>query len=296
MVSNFKDISFGDMPGDKIQIEEFHIKKAESIFLKLMELIKEKNDTKLIISVSGGSGVGKSETASLLSLMLNQNNCSSYILSGDNYVRRIPKYNDIERLQIFRKYAMHYLAKEEILNNGKVDFIRKKQEMNADVDLDLIQANPWYKYYIEGGKRGLQQYLGTENEIDFFEVNEILKDFKNGKEKIWLRRMGRKDSELWYEKIDFSNTNILIIEWTHGNSDYLKNIDIPILLNSTPEETLEHRKRRNRDGSTDSLFTSLVLGVEQELLKAQAKKAKLIVTNNAEIIDYSQFQALMEEL
>lgn len=70
-------------------------------------------------------------------------------------------------------------------------------------------------------------------------------------------------------------------------------MDIPILLNSTPQETLEHRKSRARDGGVDSPFTTMVLELEQELLVSQAHKAKLIVTKGGEVIEYQQYCELM---
>lgn len=54
--------------------------------------------------------------------------------------------------------------------------------------------------------------------------------------------MGRKPEELWYEEVDFKDIKVMVIEWTHGNSYYLKGVDIPVLLSSTPQETLEFRK------------------------------------------------------
>ncbi len=57
---------------------------------------------------------------------------------------------------------------------------------------------------------------------------------------------------------------MLVIEWTHGNNPNLNGVDVPILLNSTPEETLAHRRARNRDGKTDSPFTTMVLAIEQD--------------------------------
>ena len=43
-------------------------------------------------------------------------------------------------------------------------------------------------------------------------------------------------------------------------------VDIPVLLNSTPEETKNHRRSRARDGKVDSAFTTMVLEIEQEML------------------------------
>ena len=146
---------------------------------------------------------------------------------------------------------------------------------------------------MRGGREGLAEYLGTSREIDFQEVEEIVRQFKTGSQNIWLRRMGRTDADLWYEKKDFFNVQVLIIEWTHGNNGCYQGVDIPILLNSTPQETLEHRRTRNRDGAVDSPFTRMVLELEQELLKRQAYKAKMIVSKKGELLTYEAYEKQM---
>jgi hypothetical protein len=107
--------------------------------------------------------------------------------------------------------------------------------------------------------------------------------------------MGRKIDEISYEITDFKNVNILLIEWTHGFSDYLKGIDMHVLLNSTPAETLAFRKARNRDGNIDSPFTSLVLDIEQRLLINQASKADIILSRDGKLISHDEYDRLMEE-
>ena len=120
-------------------------------------------------------------------------------------------------------------------------------------------------------------------------------EFKAGTDEIWLKRMGREDTELWYEKVDFSKIQVLVIEWTHGNSDNYKGVDIPVLLNSTPQETLAHRRARNRDGATDSPFTMMVLELEQAMLEHQAPKAKIIISKSGELLSYEEYCKQMEE-
>ena len=126
-------------------------------------------------------------------------------------------------------------------------------------------------------------------------AEEIVESFKNKAEKIWLKRMGREDTELWYEEVDFSDTEILIIEWTHGNSDNYKGVDIPVLLNSTPQETMAHRKARNRDGAVDSPFTTMVLELEQDMLESQAHKAKVIVSKAGKLLSYDEYKEIMDQ-
>ena len=135
--------------------------------------------------------------------------------------------------------------------------------------------------------------MGSKDEIDFDEIGHIVERFKNGESQIWLKRMGRVQEELWYDLVDFSGTQVLVIEWTHGNSDEYKGVDIPVLLNSTPAETLEHRRNRNRDGAVDSPFTTMVLELEQEMLKKQAHKAKIILSKGGELMSYDTYQQVM---
>lgn len=234
----------GDMPGDKIAIEQSHMDKAEKIYPVLRGMLPE---GKCVICVCGGSGVGKSEIASLLGTRLTEDGIKAYVMSGDNYPHRIPVENDAERERV----------------------------------------------YAEGGREALENYLGTPKEIDFDLVSRILADFKAGKSPIALKRMGRTKEELWFDDVDLSDTRVLILEWTHGNSDYIQGVDIPILLNSTPEETLAHRRARARDKGVDSPFTTMVLEIEQEKLKRQAHKAKLIVSKAGDLISYDEYKALM---
>ncbi len=296
-LKQYIDIPHGDMPGDKVEIGEDHVKKATLIMEELDNMLPQllADNGKAVIAVCGGSGVGKSETASLISYFLNEKGIGAYTMSGDNYPRRIPMYNDAERLRIFRTSGVRGLVKAGEATAEHFEQLRKWQQEETDASMEHASDSPWVKAYIEAGKEGLQGYLGTKNEIDFDEVSGIVKEFKAGQNKIYLKRMGRTDSELWYEEVDFTNVKVLVIEWTHGNSDNYEGVDIPVLLNSTPEETLAHRRARNRDGKTDSAFTMLVLELEQNLLKAQAHKAKIILSKAGEILSYSDYENLMNK-
>jgi alpha-galactosidase len=296
-ISNTDTIPKGDMPEDKVIIGPQHIRKSQVIFPRLLELLiptlDENPYQRVVVVVCGGSGVGKSEIASLISFYLSRLGLGSYTLSGDNYPHRIPKYNDAERLRIFRKSGIDGLISHGQYNEERHSILREIQQGGNDSNPDYVNRYPWLSVYQSSGRNGLRNYLGTINEIDFKELTGIISQFKNGESKIFLKRMGREETELWYDHIDFSDKNVMIIEWTHGNNDNLQGVDIPILLNSTPSETLEHRRSRNRDGATDSPFTSMVLEIEQGMLISQAVKAKLIISKSNEILAYRDFLRLM---
>ncbi len=278
------DMPHGDMPGDKIAIGEDHIKKAQKIFPELVRLINESKGDKVVVSVFGGSGVGKSEIASLLAFYLRSAGVDTYVMSGDNYPRRIPLYNDAERLSIFRSEGLKALIRKGIYDDQIRASLSELWEKEADPDPSQVEAYPWLAAYQKAGRVALKDYLGTDKEQDYDQVNGIIADFKSGKNPVYLKRMGRTEEERWYDAVDFSKTKVLIIEWTHGGNERLKGIDIPILLNSTPEETREHRRLRARDGKTDSAFTTMVLEIEQEELDSRRAFAKIVISKAGEFI------------
>lgn len=292
-----EEIPCGDMPEEKVVLKEGHIEKAKIIFGELLKqlplLLEEEKNSKLILTICGGSGVGKSGIAGVLSYYFKEMGVGSYIMSGDNYPRRVPKYNDAERLRVYRQEALKGMIEEDVYTKERASILRVWQEDSQDANPDLRREHPWFHTYLEAGKRGLQSYLGTDQEIDFLEVEQIIEAFKNNQEEIWLKRMGREESQLWYEKVNVSETDVLILDWTHGNSDYFKGVDLPILLNSTPEETMVYRAARGRDQGVDSPFTTLVLEIEQDLLEKQAEKAKIIVSKSGELRSYQQYKREM---
>ena len=289
----------GDMPGDKVQIGPEHIDKSRIIFPRLLDLlipvVSASPYQRATVAVCGGSGVGKSEIASLLSFYLNRLGVGAYTLSGDNYPHRIPQYNDAERLRVFRKSGLIGLIAYGQYQQDRWPLLKALQVAGDDANPARVKQLPWLALYQQCGRNGLQNYLGTPNEIDFAELSAIVSQFHNGADTIFLKRMGREETELYYQPVDFAAKHVLVIEWTHGNNRNLQGVDTPILLNSTPQETLAHRRSRHRDGGTDSAFTTMVLAIEQELLVSQAAQAKLILSKRGEVLSYGEFMRRMQE-
>lgn len=295
-IGNPEAIPKGDMPGDRININDASVAKSRAIVPHLMErlvsVLESRKPARAVVSVYGGSGGGKSAVASLLAYYLDDAGFGSYILSGDNYPHRIPRDNDRERLWTFRECGIKGLVSYGEYSPERLNLLRNLQGCGLDSSVDLRKDCPWLVTYQMTGRAGLESYLGTPKEIDFAEVNGIIERFKSGSPDLMLKRMGREDRDLWYDRVDVGNTRVLVIEWTHGNSDWLSGIDIPVFLNSNPIETLEHRRSRARDAECDSPFTKMVLDIEQRMLIRQAAKAKLIVARDGAILSLEEFRAL----
>ena len=210
------------------QFSFVELKEAKKLLDKVQQL-HTSGDERVVISIYGGSGSGKTTIATALQQYFLSEGIGCYLLGGDNYPHRIPKRNDEERLRV----------------------------------------------YEEAGEEGLREYLGTPKEIDFDCINQVLAEFHAGKDTITLRHMGREDGDISSEETDFTGVSVMLVEWTHGGSEYLKGVDIPVFLESSPEETKERRIRRNRDENAASPFICRVVELEQEKLDIQKGHARL---------------------
>ncbi len=291
-IADLAAVPTGDMPGDSIQIGPAHVAKARAIFPELWRLLAPlgvPGDGRAVVAVHGGSGVGKSEIGSLLAHYLRHNDVGAYVMSGDNYPHLIPRENDGERLRTFRAGALRGLVDAGEYDETVREALPPLLATGEDADAAMIGDHPWLATYQQAGRAALAAYLGTEAEIDFHQVNGILSRFHEGADNLTLKRMGREAGQVWHDVVDVSEVQVLVIEWTHGNNDLVDGVDIPILLNSTPAETLAHRRSRARDGAVDSPFTGIVLELEQAKLHSQAHRAKIILSKSGESIDYDTY-------
>lgn len=265
------------MEACQVQVVDAQRENVNKLFPLILQCLQKfPNEKKKVIAISGGSGVGKTGMAWLLKQRLKEKGIPAIIISGDYYPHRIPFYNDAERLRIFRMAGLAGLLEEQIYNAAVRNELRDLQIQNQDADDKLINQYPWLAVYQKKGDEALEGYLGTEKEVLFSEVSSVLSAFKNNEQMLMVRKMGREVHDVWYEQVDVSEKQVLILEWTHANSDLLKGVDLSVVLKSTPEQTLENRKTRNRDKEIESPFVARVLRIEQEKVDANLQKADLI--------------------
>ena len=250
------------------------IRNAERLFPLILEKTEERKEKKTIISVSGGSGVGKTGMAFLLQNMFEKQGKKSLIISGDNYPHRIPMYNDAERIARFRMSGLNGLITERLYTDEVKEKLLELQKAGRDAEEQ--EDMQWLSIYQKYGDKALTDYLGTDQELDYEAVSNLLLQFHGGTSQLLLRHMGRTPDDIWYDRMDVSDTDILILEWTHGNSACLQGVDVSVVLISTPEETLENRKKRNRDTAIDSPFVARVLRIEQQKINDGLDRADII--------------------
>lgn len=250
------------------------IRNAERLFPLIQKKTEERKEKKTVISISGGSGVGKTGMAFLLQNMFEKQGKKTLIISGDNYPHRIPMYNDAERIARFRMAGLNGLIAEKLYTDEVKEKLLELQRAGRDAEEQ--EDMQWLSMYQKYGDKALTDYLGTGQELDYEAVSNLLMQFHGETSQLLLRHMGRTPDDIWYDRRDVSDTDILILEWTHGNSTYLQGVDISVVLISTPEETLENRKKRNRDTAIDSPFVARVLRIEQKKINDGLKRADII--------------------
>jgi len=104
------NILSGDMPRDKPVLSKELKKKAQRIFGHLSSYLDRTNKAKLIITVFGGSGSGKTALATYLAHCLSVNDIACRVLAGDNYPHLIPQQNDQRRREVYEEYGASALA------------------------------------------------------------------------------------------------------------------------------------------------------------------------------------------
>ena len=262
-----KEITVSDLAQEQI-------KNAERLFPLIRKKTEERKEKKTVISVSGGSGVGKTGMAFLLQNMFEKQGKKSFIISGDNYPHRIPMYNDAERIARFRMSGLNGLITERLYTDEIKEKLLELQKAGRDAEEQ--EDMQWLSIYQKYGDKALTDYLGTDQELDYEAISNLLMQFHGGTSQLLLRHMGRTPDDIWYDRRDVSDTDILILEWTHGNSAYLQGVNVSVVLISTPEETLENRKKRNRDTAIDSPFVARVLRIEQKKINDGLDRADII--------------------
>lgn len=261
----------------QMQVAEAQIQNADRLFPVVLDNIQEQMQSgKTVLAVSGGSGVGKTGMAWLLQRRFAKCGIGAVTVSGDHYPHRIPVCNDAERIRIFRDAGLKGLLEQKAYTQKVREILTGLQRTGQDANDNLQAQYAWLRIYQDCGDRALKDYLGTEAELNFEELSKLVAAFKRQERELVVRHMGREAHEVWYEWMDVSDVQVLILEWTHGNSELLTGIDLSVVLTGTPEETLENRKKRNRDAGIDSPFVARVLRIEQAKIDANLSRADIL--------------------
>jgi uridine kinase len=120
------------MKGDKIIVQDFHIKAAEQIRDLLLPLITE-TEGRFIVTIAGESGSGKSEIAQAFSDLLSQGGMRSIILQQDDYFKYPPKTN--ERM---RRQNIDHVGLSEVNLDTLEENLKSLAEGRSEIEKPLV--------------------------------------------------------------------------------------------------------------------------------------------------------------
>ena len=125
------------MDGDKLLIEAHHTARAQELIPHILERAVDR----MVITVAGESGAGKSETASEIARLLRAQGKSAEVLQQDDYFVFPPKTNHEMRRHNLAQVGM-YEVKLGLLDSNLRSYKRGEQPLycpHVDYDEDRIE-------------------------------------------------------------------------------------------------------------------------------------------------------------
>jgi len=156
---------------------------------------------------------------------------------------------------------------------------QKYQIRAKQIHIDDFYKTHWQERYKVRLQKGIKSV--GHKEINFTKLNRIIKNFKIGHCKLYTQRIHRWTNSLEHVIANANCIDVLLVEGIYAL--YLKQFDIGIYLEGTPEQTLKFRKRRKKENEDDPFRKEIVKKETQEAV-ASKTRAHLIVTWEGEII------------
>lgn len=121
------------------------------------------------------------------------------------------------------------------------------------------------------------KWVGT-GEVKLQLLSSHIRAFKNGKEHIDKPLIDYSLNTIVEERFNFDNAQVAIIEGTY--TSLLTDVDARIFIARDFNQTLNHRKKRNRDASELDTFTENVLKIEHDIISKHLSLADIIINHD----------------
>ncbi len=125
-------------------------------------------------------------------------------------------------------------------------------------------------------KRGKDIHWVGANEVKLDLLDEQLKRIKQGENNIVKPLVIFKDDKITEEVVNLSDYQAVIAEGTY--TTLLHNVDIHIFIDRDLHDTLEARRKRNREKQDE--FLEKVLTIEHDIISPQKQNADIIITKD----------------
>jgi uridine kinase len=218
------------MRGDKLIIEAGHIKAANRIAELLIPQITKDRD-RIVITIAGESGSGKSEIASVLSDILSENNIKSTIFQQDDYFVYPPKTNAEMRRKDIKHVGMsevHLALLDQNLKHileGKGEIVKPLVIFDADrITEETVKLDDIRVIIVEGTYTTI---LKNAHQHVFIDRTYI--DTKEAR-----RGRAREEQDEFLEKVLEIEHDIILSQ--KSRADIIVNSDFEVRRNESKKE------------------------------------------------------------
>lgn len=131
-------------------------------------------------------------------------------------------------------------------------------------------------------RRENPQWLGPHVEVKMDLLEQHIIDAIKGNASITKPLVDYPNDAILEENLDITNVEVLIVEGTY--TSLLRNVDKRIFITRTREDTLAHRKKRNRGIEVGDPFIEGILEVEHKIIAGHKHLANIIITKTYDVI------------
>jgi uridine kinase len=218
------------MRGDKLIIEAGHIKAANRIAELLIPQITKDRD-RIVITIAGESGSGKSEIASVLYDILSKNNMKSTIFQQDDYFIYPPKTNAEMRRKDIKHVGMsevHLALLDQNLKHiveGKGEIVKPLVIFDADrITEETVKLDDIRVIIVEGTYTTI-----LKNAHQHIFIDRTYIDTKKAR-----RGRAREEQDEFLEKVLEIEHDIILSQ--KSRADIIVNSDFEVRRNESKKE------------------------------------------------------------
>jgi uridine kinase len=188
---------------------------------------------------------------------------------------------------ILQKPTRHVIAVAGESGSGKSETAQALAEALAEQGLQSVILG-LDDYFVlpprsnDARRRQDPHWLGPHVEVRLDALEANLREATSGKATISKPIVDYDANTIGAETIDLEGVRAVIVEGTY--TSLLKHVDTRIFIERTRQDTLEHRRKRNRGTEAGDPFVEQILALEHMIIAGHRQLADFVITKNYEVM------------
>ena len=126
------------------------------------------------------------------------------------------------------------------------------------------------------------EWLGPHVEVKLDVLDQNFVDAINGADEITKPLIDYGANSISAETVSLAGAKVVIAEGTY--TTLLKHVDTKVFIARTRQDTLEHRKKRNRFGEAQDPFVEQLLETEHKIIAGHRYLADFLITKDYDVV------------